>query len=91
LRIESQIKTMRKDLTYRKIKRNLRYLEMRRFGRSTLKVASPDDLEKTLEIRSNSPEKRKITLRYKERKKDFEAQLEDLRVEKTRLQEQLFR
>jgi len=47
--------------------------------------------EKTLEIRSNSPEKRKIILRYKERKNDFEAQLEDLRVEKTRLQEQLFR
>ena len=91
LRIESQIKTIKRDLTYRKIKRNLHYLEMRRFGRSTLHVASPDDLEKTLEMRNNSPEKRKITLRYRERKNDFEAQIEDLSVEKTRLQEQLFR
>jgi hypothetical protein len=90
MRIEGQIGTIRRDPTYLRIKRNLNYLESRRHGRTTV-VASPDDLEKTLEMKNNSPELRGAILRYRERQKDYDVQMDNLYIEKVRLREQLFK
>jgi hypothetical protein len=53
-------------------------------------IASPDDLKKTLEIKNNSPELRETILRYRERQKDYDVQMDNLYIEKVRLREQLF-
>jgi hypothetical protein len=90
MRIEYQLSSMKRDPTYLKIKRNLNHLEVRRFGRVNVYVASPDNLEETLEIKNRSPEMREATSRYKEMRDDFNIQIHDLYVEKMRLQEQLF-
>lgn len=90
MRIEGKIGSMRRDPTYLKIKHNLNHLEARRFGRVSVYVASPDDLEETLELKNRSPEMREATSRYKEMRNDFQIQMNDLYAEKMRLQEQLF-
>ncbi len=90
MRIEGQISSMRRDPTYLKIKRNLNHLEARRFGRVSVYVASPDNLEETLELRNRSQEMREITSRYREMRDDFHIQMNDLYAEKMRLRKQLF-
>jgi len=75
IKIEGQINTIRRDPTYLKVKRNLNYLESRRHGRTTV-IASPDDLEKTLEMKNNS---------------DYDVQMDNLCIEKNRLRGQLFK
>lgn len=91
IRIEDQINSMRRDPTYLKIKHNLNLLEVRRFGRVTVYVASPDNLEKTLELKNKSQEMRETISRYKEMRNDFDTQMDNLYVEKVRLQGQLFK
>jgi hypothetical protein len=81
---------MRREPTYLKINRNLDHLETRRYGRNTVHVASPDNLEKTLELKNRSPEMRETILRYKEMQNNFEVQMDNLYVEKVRLQDLLF-
>ena len=90
MRIEGQINTIRRDPTYLKVKRNLNYLESRRHGRTTV-VASPDDLEKTLEMKNNSLEMRETILRYRERQRYFNVQMDNLHLEKEKLRDQLFK
>jgi hypothetical protein len=90
LEIEDQINSMRRDPTYLKIKHNINHLEVRRFGRVSVYVASPDNLEKTLELKNKSQEMRDTIFLYKDMRNDFDIQMNNLYVEKTRLQEQLF-
>ena len=90
IKIEGQINTIRRDPTYLKVKSNLNYLESRRRGRTTF-IASPEDLEKTLEMKNNSLLMRETILRYRERQRDFDVQMDNLLIEKVRLREQLFK
>jgi hypothetical protein len=90
MRIEGEINTIRRDPTYLKVKKNLNFLETRRHGRTTV-IASPDDLEKTLEMKNNSSEMKETILRYRERRKDYDVQMDNLHIEKERLREQLFK
>jgi hypothetical protein len=91
IRIEDQINTLRRDYTYLKIKSNLGYLETKRFGRGTVSVVSPDDVENSLEIKNNSELMRETITRYREILDGFDVKMDDLHAEKARLQEQLFR
>jgi len=90
MRIEGQINMIRRDSTYLKVKRNLNFLETMRHGRTTI-IASPDNLEKTLEMKNNSLEMRETILRYRERRKDYDVQMDNLYIEKERLRGQLFK
>lgn len=90
LEIEDQISLMRRDNTYLLIKRNLRYLEELRWGAQTVSIPYPDDLEKNVELRSNSKEIKGILLRYRERKTEFEAQLNKLHSQRAKLEKNLF-
>ena len=90
LKIEDQISLMRRDHTYLVIKRNLSYLEELRWGAQTVSIPYPDDLEKNVELRSNSKEIKGILLRYRERKTEFEAQLNKLHSQRAKLEANLF-
>jgi len=90
LKIEGEIKTMRRNPKYVRIKHHIFSLESRRFGSHTVSVASPDDPETVLEMRNNSQEMRDTLSRYKEMRTEFDDQLDGLVVRKARLQRQLF-
>jgi hypothetical protein len=90
LKIEGEIKTMRRDPKYVRIKHGIFSIESRRFGSHTVSVAAPDDPETTLEIKNNSPEMKDTLSRYKEMRTEFDDQLDDLVVRKAKLQRQLF-
>lgn len=90
LEIEGQISLMRRDHTYLVIKRNLSYLEELRWWGQTVSIPYPDDLEKNVELRSNSQEMKGILLRYRERKTEFEAQLNKLHSKRAKLEANLF-
>ncbi len=88
---DAHINTMRRDPVYARIKNNLDKLEKRRFGSVTVNIPSPDDPEKIVEVRCNSPEMREIILKYKEMRAEFDDQIGELQTRKARLQEQLFK
>ena len=90
LRIESDIRKMRRDPTYVWIKHNIFSLETRRFGAHTVKIASPDDPETTLEMRNNSQKMKDTLSRYKELRIEFTDKIDVMVSRKTELQKQLF-
>ncbi len=90
LRIEGEIKIKRRDPKYVWIKHNIFSLETRRFGSHTVSIASPDDPETTLEMRNNSQEMRDTLSRYKEMRTEFDDQVDEMVVRRTKLQRQLF-
>ena len=90
LRIEGEIKTMRRDPRYIRIKHNIFSLESRRFGSHTISIAAPDDPETILEMRNHSQEMRDTLSRYKEMRTEFDDQVDELVVSKAKLQRQLF-
>ncbi len=90
LKIEDDIKTMKRNPRFVKIKRNIDSLETRRFGVRTVSIAAPDNMETTLELRNNSQEMRDTISKYREMRVEFDDQLDELRGRKERLQRQLF-
>lgn len=91
LKIEAQIKRRRRDAAYARIMHNLDKLERSRFGSAIVNVSSPDDPEKVVEVRRNSPELREIISKYKEMRVELDDQIVELLARKARLQKQLFR
>ena len=91
MRIEDQINSLRRDYTYLKIKSNLDYLETKRFGRGTVSVVSPDNVDNSLQLMNNSELMRETITRYRDILDGFDVKMDDLHAEKARLQEQLFR
>jgi hypothetical protein len=90
LKIEGEIKMKRRDPKYVWIKHNIFSLEGRRFGSHTVSIASPDDPEIILEMRNNSQEMRDVLSRYKEMRTEFDVQVDEMVVRKTKIQRQLF-
>jgi hypothetical protein len=80
-----------RDPVYAKIMHNLDKLEKRSFGSVTVNVPSPNDPEKVVEVRYNSPEIREIISKYKELQAEFDDQIGEILARKARLQKQLFR
>ena len=91
LSIDNEMKAINRNSTYLTIKNNLLNLEKRKFGSSITKVTSPDDFNKVLTLRSNSPQMRDLISRYRERRSEFEEQLSRLKSRKTELKKQLFK
>ncbi|MBA7694985.1 hypothetical protein ES703_103602 [subsurface metagenome] len=90
LKIEGEIKTMNRNPRFVKIKRNIDSIETRRFGARTVSVEAPDDMGTILELRNNSQEMKNTISRYREMWTDFDNQINQMIVRKTRLQGQLF-
>ena len=90
LDIESQLHAMKKNPDYITIKRNLKYLDEKRFGSKLVTVASPEDYSVNLSVRRGSVEFRDITLRYREKQTEFNEQMNVLTSRRDRLIKQLF-
>ena len=55
-----------------------------------MSVQSPDDPDKTMEVRVNSQEMLEITSRYRRMRTEFDVQVGELLAQKERLQKQLY-
>ncbi len=90
LKIDEEIDRIRRDSTYRKIKRNLMRLEGRSFRAPIVTTDNPDDLDETIRMRRNSKEMKETLRRYRERRLEFEERINQLLRRKKNLEEQLF-
>jgi hypothetical protein len=91
MRIEDEINEMKRNPTYMRLRRNLNYLENRRFGSTVVSIESPEDFDKVLRVRYRSMEMRDTISEYKKRQTKFDVQMNELYGRKKKLQEQLFK
>lgn len=90
LRIEGEINQIRKNSSYMKIKKSLKKIERINFGSRLIRVPSPDDLGKDIEIRKRSKEMAAIKERYRERLVEFDEKLNSLFRDRKNLERQIF-
>ncbi len=89
LEIETNIKDIEHSKNYLITRRDLKALEHFGSGGGRIVVCSPEDLDRTVEIRKNSPEMGEYIARYKERMRGDVERIDSLNIEKTRLKTEL--
>ncbi len=89
LEIEDNIKKIEFNSDFRRIKANLKLLEVGS-GRARISVGIPDDMQDIREIRKNSKEVVTYIDGYKVKLEDYNKKLEVLNREKAEIRKQLF-
>jgi hypothetical protein len=69
---------------------NLKILETSLVGSRHIRIGSPENLNKMIELRRNSVEMDEVIKRYKVEIEKFSYRIEELNIEKKRLQKELF-
>jgi hypothetical protein len=90
LDIEKSISDIELNTTFRKMKRNLKNLESFSGGSRKVRIDSPEDMDETIEFRSNSDDMRITISKYKENLEKYINKLDNLYREKSDLKKQLF-
>ncbi|MBM3292124.1 hypothetical protein FJY84_05550 [Candidatus Bathyarchaeota archaeon] len=90
LDIEKAINDIELNTHFRKLKRNLKNLETYSGGSRKIRIDSPDNLNETLELRSNSNDMQITIEKYRENLNKYVIKLEGLYQEKNELKKQLF-
>jgi hypothetical protein len=90
IQIEAEVKVIRSDIDYRRIKRNLDILDTPSFGSRNISVRSPDDMSKTITVRKKSAQQKEIKDAYTTRLREYTTRLDKLFREKKSLEKQLF-
>jgi len=89
LEIEEDIKNIEHSREYILLKKNLKLLENSRNGGSVVVVSSPEDLNRTIEMRRNSGELELCIAKYRERIRRDAERIDGLNSEKSRLKREL--
>jgi hypothetical protein len=89
LEIETNVKNIEHSKDFLRAKRDLKTLENARSGGGRIVVSSPEDLDRTVEIRRNSVEVGECIAKYKERMRGDSEMINSLNLEKTRLKREL--
>ncbi len=90
LKIEDEIKQIKKDSMYLRILRSLKNLENVRIGDPFVTAPSPDDMDTHVKLRRRSKEMKETISRYRERQSEFEEIINRLYNRKKNLEEKLF-
>jgi hypothetical protein len=90
MRIEQILKSIDSNVKYRKMRNNLNILENNRFGSRYIRIGSPENLERMIELRRYSEEWDDLIQGYKNGLEKYEDRLEKLNLEKKQLQKDLF-
>jgi hypothetical protein len=90
MKIEQALQSIDSNLKFRKMRNNLNILESKAFGSRYIRIGSPENLEKMIELRRYSEEMYEVIHRYKEGLEKYENRIEKLNQEKTLLQKELF-
>jgi hypothetical protein len=89
LEIEECIKDIEHSKEYLTMKRGLKVLENARSGGGVVVVSSPDDLNKTVEMRKNSTDIEECIIKYKAKMQGDAEKIDSLNFEKSKLKREL--
>jgi len=90
MEIDDEIKRIKSDPTYRRVRRNLRILKESRTGGRLIRVRSPDDLESFIMVRRNSDEMKEVISKYEDMVEKYDKRVRSLAREKAELEKDLF-
>jgi hypothetical protein len=90
MRIEQMLHNIDSNVKYRKMRNNLNILESKAFGSRYIRIGSPENLDRMIELRRYSKEMYDLIHRYKNGLKKYENRIEKLNLEKKQLQKELF-
>jgi hypothetical protein len=90
IEIDDEIGRIMSDQTYRRARRNLRILKNSNFGSRMIRVQSPEDKKKYLEVRRSSREMEEITSIYEEIVEGYTKRMNELTRQKSVLKKELF-
>jgi hypothetical protein len=90
MEIDDEINRIKSDSTYRRVRRNLRILKEARTGGRLLRVRSPDDIDRFIEVRKNSEEMKEVLSKYEDMVEDYTKRVRNLAKEKAELEKILF-
>ena len=90
MKIDLILQSIESNFKFRKMRNNLKILESKAFGSRYIRIGSPDNLERMIELRRYSEEMEDVILGYKEGLKVYENRIINLNREKRLLQKELF-
>jgi hypothetical protein len=90
MEIDDEIKRIKSDSTYRRVRRNLRILKESRTGGRLIRVRSPDDIESFIMVRRNSDEMKEVLSKYEDMVEKYDKRVRNLAREKAELEKDLF-
>ncbi|MFC1803560.1 hypothetical protein ACFL0D_06280 [Thermoproteota archaeon] len=90
MEIEQRLHNIESDPRFREMQGNLKTLETNVVGSRHIRIGSPENLKKMIELRRHSEEMDNVIQRYKESLEKYENRKEKLFHEKNQLQKELF-
>jgi hypothetical protein len=90
MEIDHEMNRIKSDSTYRRIRRNLRMLKEMRTGGRLIRVRSPDDIDKFIEVRRNSEEMKEVLSKYEDMSEAYTQLVRNLAEKKAELEKILF-
>lgn len=90
MEIDDEINKIKSDSTYRRVRRNLRMLKETRTGGRLIRVRSPDDIDRFIEVRRNSEEMKEVLSKYEDMSEAYTQLVRNLAKEKAELEKILF-
>ena len=90
MKIDDEISRIKSDSTYRRVMRNLRMLKEARTGGRLIRVRSPDDIDRFIEVRRNSEEMKEVLSKYEDMNEGYTQRVRNLAKEKAELEKILF-
>ncbi len=90
MEIDDEIKRIRSDSTYRRVRKNLRILKESRTGGRLIRIRSPDDIDSFIMVRRNSEEMKEVLSKYEAMVEKYDKRVRKLAREKAELENYLF-
>jgi hypothetical protein len=90
MEIDDEISRIKSDSTFRRARRNLRILREARTGGRLIRVRSPDDIERFMEVRRNSEEMKEVVSKFEDMVEEYTQRVRSLAEEKAELEKTLF-
>jgi hypothetical protein len=88
--IEQKVHGIKSNMKYKELQNNLKILETNLVGSHYIRIGSPENPERMIELRRYSEEMDDVIQRYKKGLEIYEDRIEILNLEKKLLQKELF-
>lgn len=90
MEIEKRLHSLENDPKYMELQKNLKTLESDNIGSRHVRIGTPENLDRIIELRRNSSEMEDLVKRYKETLSKYQNKIDKLTIEKQQLERELF-
>lgn len=90
MEIEKRLHGLENDPKYMELQKNLKTLESDNIGSRHVRIGTPENLDRIIELRRNSSEMEDLVKRYKETLSKYQNKIDKLTIEKQQLERELF-